>query len=54
MWAIGDVEYCPFCGGDVDWRNYIRGTCHCIECGAVFSVVEDSESKRPVEDEDDV
>ena len=46
-----DILYCPFCGGGVDWRNPMRGACHCSECEAVFKVVEDEESKRPVEDD---
>ena len=44
-----EIQYCPFCGGLVDSANLMRGTCHCMDCEAVFSVTEDDSSKRSTE-----
>jgi ribosomal protein L37AE/L43A len=33
------INYCPFCGGEIDYR-YADGTAHCSECGAIFGVVQ--------------
>ena len=42
------LKPCPFCGGEVDWREYGSGNCHCMECEAVFSVMESDKSEREV------
>lgn len=50
-WESEDVRFCPFCGSDdIDWRSF-QGTCHCADCGAIFSVDEDDNSERVTESE---
>ena len=35
------INYCPFCGAEVDSR-YADGTASCSECCAIFGVVQEN------------
>ena len=37
-----EVEYCPYCGGGIDYRN-ANGFSKCSDCGRLFAVIEGEE-----------